>query len=155
MEGKITKAEKLLDHWDRVRNGLLETIDGFTEADLEFKAFEGAYDVRQLILHIAHEEYGEIQYGLTGSLAEFPPPFQDEDYPTLASARAKLASTHGQTRLYLGTIDDNALEADFVAPWGETKPLMDYILHVIEHEIHHRGELSLILGLLGKKGLDA
>ena len=29
------------------------------------------------------------------------------------------------------------------------------IWHVIEHEIHHRGELSLILGLLGREGLDA
>jgi uncharacterized damage-inducible protein DinB len=28
------------------------------------------------------------------------------------------------------------------------------IWHVLEHEIHHRGELSLILGLLGREGLD-
>ena len=27
--------------------------------------------------------------------------------------------------------------------------------HVLEHELHHRGELSLCLGLLGKPGLDA
>jgi len=27
--------------------------------------------------------------------------------------------------------------------------------HTIEHEIHHRGELSLTLGLLGRAGLDA
>ncbi|MCE5207568.1 MAG: DinB family protein [Chloroflexi bacterium] len=27
--------------------------------------------------------------------------------------------------------------------------------HTLEHEIHHRGELSLTLGLLGHKGLDA
>jgi len=25
----------------------------------------------------------------------------------------------------------------------------------MEHEIHHRGELSLILGLFGREGLDA
>jgi len=29
------------------------------------------------------------------------------------------------------------------------------LMHTLEHEIHHRGELSLILGLLGRKGLDA
>jgi uncharacterized damage-inducible protein DinB len=27
--------------------------------------------------------------------------------------------------------------------------------HVLEHEIHHRGKVSLILGLLGREGLDA
>ena len=29
------------------------------------------------------------------------------------------------------------------------------IEHMIDHEIHHRGELSLILGLLGREGLNA
>jgi uncharacterized damage-inducible protein DinB len=27
--------------------------------------------------------------------------------------------------------------------------------HVLEHEVHHRAELSLILGMRGKQGLDA
>jgi uncharacterized damage-inducible protein DinB len=29
------------------------------------------------------------------------------------------------------------------------------ISHLLEHEIHHRSELSLILGMLGTDGLDA
>jgi uncharacterized damage-inducible protein DinB len=29
------------------------------------------------------------------------------------------------------------------------------VWHVMEHEIHHRGELSLLLGMLGHEGLDA
>jgi uncharacterized damage-inducible protein DinB len=34
-------------------------------------------------------------------------------------------------------------------PWGEKLPLTWIILHVLEHEIHHRGEIYLMLGLLG------
>jgi uncharacterized damage-inducible protein DinB len=50
---------------------------------------------------------------------------------------------------------DEDLEIEIEAQWGETYPLIDMIWHVMEHEIHHRGELSLILGLLGREGLDA
>ena len=31
----------------------------------------------------------------------------------------------------------------------------DMLWHVLEHEIHHRAELSLTLGLLGHEGLNA
>ena len=37
---------------------------------------------------------------------------------------------------------------------GETFSLQWIIWHVLEHEIHHRGELSFILGTLGRTGLD-
>jgi uncharacterized damage-inducible protein DinB len=33
--------------------------------------------------------------------------------------------------------------------------MLEMLGHILEHEIHHRGELSLILGLLGREGLNA
>jgi uncharacterized damage-inducible protein DinB len=129
--------------------------DKFTDKDLGYIAFENGYSVGQIILHIAHEEYGEIQYGLTYEIDEFPPGFQEEEYQTIDSIKALLASVHNETTKYLETVADDELKNDFEAQWGETKPLIDFIAHVIEHEIHHRGELSLILGLFGREGLDA
>jgi uncharacterized damage-inducible protein DinB len=50
-------------------------------------------------------------------------------------------------------------EAGAVAPvelaWGEVARPIDTLWHLLEHELHHRGELSLMLGLLGRAGLDA
>jgi len=149
------KVAKVIQLWSRIRKDLLGTIDKFTDKDLGYIAFENGYSVGQIILHIAHEEYGEIQYGLTYEIDEFPPGFQEEEYQTIDSIKALLASVHDETTKYLETVADDELENDFEAQWGETKPLIDFIAHVIEHEIHHRGELSLILGLLGREGLDA
>ena len=42
----------------------------------------------------------------------------------------------------------------YKTPEGEVFTLRWIIWHVLEHEIHHRGELSLALGLLGREGLD-
>ena len=155
LKGDSMKVAKIIQLWSRIRKDLLGTIDKFTDKDLGYIAFENGYSVGQIILHIAHEEYGEIQYGLTYEIDEFPPGFQEEEYQTIDSIKALLASVHDETTKYLETVADDELENDFEAQWGETKPLIDFIAHVIEHEIHHRGELSLILGLLGREGLDA
>ncbi len=41
-----------------------------------------------------------------------------------------------------------------VLPWGPQVPLRWVIWHVLEHEIHHRGEIYLMLGLLGMEAPD-
>ena len=60
-----------------------------------------------------------------------------------------------ETIEYVTSLADEDLEAEIEAGWGGSFVLMDMLWHVMEHEIHHRGELSLILGILGREGLDA
>ena len=148
-------VDKIVQFWKRIRKGLMDTIEKFTDEELDYVAYEGGYSVRQMILHIAQEEYGEIQYGITGEISEFPSDYQEDSYPTKQSIKELLALVHDETCMYLESISDEDLEKEIEAGWGGTHPLIDMVFHVIEHEIHHRGELSLILGLLGRTGLDA
>ncbi|MES0359706.1 MAG: DinB family protein [Anaerolineales bacterium] len=149
------KVTKIIQFWKQVRKGLIDTIEKFSGEDLNYIAYKNGYSVRQIILHIAQEEYGEIQYGITREIDEFPPLYVEHSYPTIESIKALLAGVHKETIGYLESLVDEDLEIEIEAQWGETYPLIDMIWHVMEHEIHHRGELSLILGLLGREGLDA
>lgn len=149
------KVTKIFQIWNQIRKGLIDTIEKFTDEELSYVAYSNGYSVRQIILHIAQEEYGEIQYGITREINEFPPQYQEDAYPTIESLKALLASVHKDTYMYLESLGDEDLESEIEAQWGATYPLVDMIWHVMEHEIHHRGELSLILGLLGREGLDA
>lgn len=146
---------KIVQFWKQIRRGLINTIDKFTDEELDHVAYDGGYSVRQIILHIAQEEYGEIQYGITREIDAFPPEYPEESYPTIGSLEALLATVHEETTRYLERVADEDLEKGIEAQWGGTYPLIDMIWHVMEHEIHHRGELSLVLGLLGREGLDA
>jgi uncharacterized damage-inducible protein DinB len=146
---------QLISRWKQVRAGLLVTIRGFSDEELSYRPIEGGWTVAQLMLHIAHEENGEIHYGITGELTEWPAEYPPADYPSLDSIEALLTKVHDRTEAYLETLDDADLERVITAPWGKSYPLTDMLWHVLEHEIHHRGELSLILGLLGHEGLDA
>ncbi len=76
-------------------------------------------------------------------------------HPTKESIKSLLESVHAQTLKYLGGLDENDLGQVIVTPWGPRYRLIEMVGHLLEHEIHHRAELSLILGLLGREGLNA
>jgi len=148
-------TDRLRAQWADVRAKLLETIDKFRDPDLDFEPFSGAYSVRRLMLHIAHEEFGEVQLGITRTLSAWPEDFAPDQYATVAALKGKLDEVHAATLALLQSLDDDALAQTVETPWGSSGTREELLGHVLEHEIHHRAELSLILGLLGRQGLDA
>jgi uncharacterized damage-inducible protein DinB len=149
------KIDWIISTWDRIRDGLVEIMDKFSEDELAYVAFENGYSVRQIMLHIAQEERGEIQYGITGDLDAFPSDYLQEEFPTKDSILTLLSDIHERTMTFLQSLEDDDLYGEIEAGWGGKHLLIDMVWHVMEHEIHHRGELSFILGLLGREGLDA
>ena len=145
----------LIAHWEAVRQGLVETTDKFEDADLEYSPFPEGRTVREMILHIAHEEQGEFRRGILRNIPDFPPAYPVEDYPTLAPIKALLGVVHAETLAFLDGVEEDDLDALVVTPWGPSHRLIEMLGHIVEHEIHHRGELPLVLGMLGRPGLDA
>lgn len=146
---------EFVDRWQNVRAGLLAVLDRFEDADLAFAPFEGGRDVGAMLRHIPHEEAIEAHYGLMRALPDVPPEFSATEYPSVASIRALLDRVHGETEAYLRALPPGALTEEVEVAWGQRGPLGDFLWHILEHEVHHRGELSLCLGLLGREGLDA
>jgi len=148
------KPERLFSHWSRVRKGLIEVIESFQDPDLSYCSYPGGWAAGQIMVHIANAEEGWFRFVVTSEIEEWPSHLQFENYPTRSEILEVLESVHTATESYLKSLTEEDLAAEILAPWGETFPLQWIIWHVIEHEIHHRGELSLILGILGRDGLD-
>jgi uncharacterized damage-inducible protein DinB len=148
------QIKDVFSHWEGIRSGLIATLDKFEGDDLSFKPLEEGWSVGEISLHIANAEEGWFRYAVKKEFSEWPPTYTLEDYPTLDSIKTLLAEVHNRTRAYLVSLQWEDFGRTFQAPWGEQFSIGWVIWHVIEHEIHHRGELSLILGLLGREGLD-
>ena len=146
--------ENLFSHWVLVRKGLITLIEKFDESELDFEPYPGGWTVGQIMVHIANAEEGWFRYAVTKEIEEWPEDLQFENYPTQEKILALLDTVHANTESYLRSLSEKDLSTEIDTPWGESIPLKWIIWHVIEHEIHHRGELSLILGILGKEGLD-
>ena len=148
------KLAEVFAHWERVRKGTFETIDKFEQDELDFAPYAGAWSVRQICVHIANAEDGWFRHTVTGEAAEWPAEADPEDYPDVSALKSLLTDVHQRTIDYLEDPKLDEFDRPVELSWGPTVPLNWIFWHVLEHEIHHRGELSLILGILGKEGLD-
>jgi len=148
------KPSDLFSHWKRIRAGLVETIQKFDEGQLGYAPFAGSWSVAEIMLHIADAEDGWFRHVVSRELDEWPSHYTVENYPDLDAIQGALDGVHRNTEAYLESISEPDLEKMIETPWGEPIPLYWIIWHVLEHEVHHRAELSLILGMLGKEGLE-
>jgi len=152
-EMKRMKPAQLFAHWKQIRNDLIFTINQFTDDELRYVPFENSWSVGQIAVHIANAENGWFQHVLLQNMDSWPED-KIEDYQTRGAIIARLTEVHRSTEAYLDQLEEEDLDAIIEAPWGDKFPVRWIFWHLFEHEIHHRGELSMILGLLGRQGLD-
>jgi uncharacterized damage-inducible protein DinB len=145
---------KSFAHWQQIRAGLLTTIDQFSDAELSYQPFEGGWTAGDIMLHIADAEEGWHRFVLTRELDVWPDQYTLANYSSKLAIKQALEQVHNQMVDFLNTLQEADLSRTIIAPWGEEFQIAWVLWHVLEHEIHHRGELSLILGLLGREGLD-
>ncbi|MGD8456767.1 MAG: DinB family protein [Anaerolineales bacterium] len=146
------KLSDMFSHWEQVRSDLMQTIDKFSQDELTFTPFDSAWPAGQIMLHIADCEDNWLHGVVRG---EFEPwiGYPLEEHPTKADILDVLNAARSRTIPYLQSLDERNLDQKYMVE-GEEYTLKWIIWHVLEHEIHHRGELSLILGILGRDGLD-
>ncbi|MBK8900905.1 MAG: DinB family protein [Anaerolineaceae bacterium] len=150
----VMNLDQYFKHWQQVRTDLLATVDKFSDKELTYVPFPGSWSVGHIIRHIANAEDGWFRYIITRELSDWPGEFTSAAYPTVAATKVLLNKVHDRTLMSLSDWDETDLDRPIEAPWGQTFKLGWIIWHVLEHEIHHRAELSLILGLLGREGLE-
>jgi uncharacterized damage-inducible protein DinB len=145
-------ANELFAHWYDVRNGLLTALDKLTDAQLDFTPREGLWSLRETVTHIAGTEDGWLRFFTDNRWHENPP--QVASYPTIASLKSLLSETHVITEKQFAKDFDTTLQKTCTLPWGGQVSMDWAVWHVIEHEIHHRGEIFLMLGLMGIEAPD-
>jgi uncharacterized damage-inducible protein DinB len=146
-------AAELFAHWQEVRRGLQRALELLTDEQLEFVPRAGLWSLGQVARHIASAEEGWFQYAVRRQLSAWPE-YTAEAYPSVASIQAVLDEVHQRTLSYLAGVEVAGLEHAIDMPWNETIPLRWIVWHVLEHEVHHRGEIYLMLGLMGMEAPD-
>jgi uncharacterized damage-inducible protein DinB len=139
-------------HWAVVREGLLRSLDELVDEQLAFVPRQGMWSLGTVARHIANAEEGWFRYAVTRELAEWPAEYSAADYPTVDAVKGLLSQVHVRTLAFVEAVDVTDLDRTHEMPWGGQLSLRWVIWHVLEHEIHHRGEIYLMLGLMG---LDA
>jgi uncharacterized damage-inducible protein DinB len=140
--------------WKQIHKDTLKTFAMFSDQELAYQPFPGSWSAGQTMLHIPDTEEYWLRVVVAGEPDFGPERFSLSNYPTIAAIQSAFEEVHQKTEAFLKTLDGSDLRRMVPLRRGRQRSLDWIIWHVLEHEVHHRGELSLMLGLLGRNGLD-
>src|SRR5262245_30388699 len=107
--------------------------------------------IRKTMVHALSAEWGWL--GRCGGRPERGAPLDPNDFPTAATLVETWGRVEGYVRAFLSALrdEDLARNVEFVIGGSEkyTMPLGELMQHAANHGVHHRGQVSLLLRLLG------
>lgn len=146
----MTELGVILEHWERYRSVTLQFLETLTDEELHWRPDAGAYSCGQQLLHIAQtEDYyergfsrGEWDQRLLG----FP-----RELPLKEELRAFFAVVRERMNGYLRALAPADLDRPLPVPHAPPGlPLRWWLWFVLEHEIHHKAQLSVYFRQMGK-----
>lgn len=141
-------------HWTGVRKGLYDALDNLSDEQLLYSPHEGLRSVGEIACHIAGGAEDWFDYFLKGDWPPIERGHELADCGTVQALRALLEQRFARAQAWLATLTDEDLDRQADLPWGARCTMGYAIWHILEHEIHHRGEIYLMLGLLGIEAPD-
>jgi len=145
---EVTSVAPLLDYWEKVRGRTQRLVDLIPEDRVEWTWQPGKFTLGDLVRHLAAIE----RYMYAENAARRPsryPGHGRELADGLPAVRAFLGRCHAETVEILRGLSDADLREKCVTPAVATLSVGKWLRLMVEHEIHHRGQIYMALGLLG------
>ena len=118
------------------------------ESGLDWTPAPGAFTCADIVRHLAATERFTFVEIAMGGTSRYPGHDKRLAYGR-EGVLAYLDTLHEQSMALLRTLDDAALERRITTPTGAQIPTWRWLQLMTEHEAHHRGQLYLMLRLLG------
>src|SRR5688572_25227814 len=146
----VTDLERLYDYGYWANRKLLAVVSELTPEQFT-QTVAGSYgSVRNTMVHALSAEWGWLDR--CGGAARGAP-LNASDYPTVATLFDQWQQVEGHVRDFLSTLRDEDLDRTVeFAIGGSPKhamPLGELMHHAAIHGVHHRGQVALLLRLLG------
>ena len=146
---EITIIQPFLDYYEKVRERTLKVIQYIPKDRIEWTCKPGKFTFGDLIRHIA-----AIERHMYAENAQFKPSRYAgcgvelaEGYDATVQFMDHL---HAESMEVFSNLTPDALQRKCMTPAGTPITLWKWLRLMPEHEIHHRGQIYLYLGILGE-----
>lgn len=144
---EITSVGPFLTYFEKVRQRTLRVARCVPPDRLEWRYREGAFSCGDLLRHL-----GAIERFMFAENAALRPSRYPGHGPELAAGYdevfAYLDRMHAEAKEIFTALTPEDLERKCVTPGGAEMPVWKWLRAMVEHEVHHRGQIYMILSLL-------
>lgn len=152
---KVGDLITLYDYSYWANRQLMASLDRLTEEEFIRIIGGGHNSIRETLVHMMSAEWGWL--GRCGGPPRGPR-LNPADFPTIHSVRQTWETIEGHVRLFLDSLSDGDLQrtVSYRNDRDEelTMRLGELMHHAANHGVHHRGQISLMLRMLGKPPKD-
>lgn len=146
MEGQSVAS--LVDYIDKVRARTLKVVGCIPREQFDWTFREGKFSFADMVRHI-----GAIERYMFAENVQNKPSAYPGHGPELADGYEAVIAffdrTHNESMEIFRGLSDEDLNNKCLTPGGTPITVWKWLRSMTEHEIHHRGELYVYLGILG------
>lgn len=145
---EIQSVAQFIDYFERIRQRSKRVIRCIPEEKLEWTYREGKFTLGDIIRHLAASERYMFGENVQRKPSRYPGHGRHlaDGY---AQTLAYLDRMHAETVAILQTLTAGDLQKKCVTPGGVPITAWKWLRAMVEHEIHHRGQIYLYLAMLG------
>lgn len=145
---QITTIAPFLDYWRGIRDRTRRVVLVVPADQIEWSHAPGKWTFGDIVRHLAGIERDMYAENVHGRPSRYPGHGRE-----LADGKdnivAYLDRKHREAVALFGVLSDDALLAKCTTPAGTPITTWKWLRAMVEHEAHHRGQLYLMLGMLG------
>jgi uncharacterized damage-inducible protein DinB len=147
---EIRTIGPFLDYWSSVRERTRRVVASIPPDKIDWTYKEGAFTFGDIVRHLATIErymYAETVAGRPSSY----PGYDRSLAPGKDDVIAFMDRLDKESVAIFKTLTDEDLQKKCVTPAGISITIWKWLRAMIEHEAHHRGQIFMMLSMLGVK----
>lgn len=145
---EIQTIEGFLKYYENIRTRTTRVVDCIPPERIEWSHHEDKFTLGDLVIHLAGTERYMFAENVRGNPSSYPG--HDRELADGYEAVKKyFAELHAEAMEIFGALDDEALNRKCTTPAGIPMTTWKWLRAMVEHEVHHRGQIYLMLGVLG------
>jgi uncharacterized damage-inducible protein DinB len=145
---EIKSVETFLDYYEKIRGRTLRVIEAIPPEKMNWSYREGKFTLADLVRHIASTERYMFAETIRANRSRYP-----GHGPELANGYNNVLAffdrAHRESVEILRQLNDEDLLEKCNTPAGAPITRWKWLRAMVEHEIHHRGQIYIYLGMLG------
>jgi uncharacterized damage-inducible protein DinB len=148
MNMEVTDIGAFLRYFENIRERTRRVIALVPAEQFEFRYREGKFSFADLVRHIGATERYMWAENAQGRPSRYP-----GHGPELADGHAEVLAwferVHRESMSIFGALTNEDLARKCMTPGGAELSVGKWLRAMVEHEVHHRGEMFVYLGLMG------